>query len=192
MTAETPDTRQPAGLDGAAGYQALLVAALVLSLAVWPLAFTLGTHGVVLYSDVFRVVVASTAAFLVTFVAPRGASARRWWSRSLLAAPAAWLAVAVTFTDSVAAAATDPFLGAVALLVALTAVPYAVYLLATALEPSLRQIREPRPIVALLLITTVITVSAFLAGAFNDRVLTCDDFKVAGDDPPENCARQQG
>ena len=121
--------------------------------------------------------------------APRGSIVRRWWSRLLLAAPAAWVIAAVTFTDSVSTAATEPLLGAFALTIAATSIPYTLLVLARVLTPGITEIRGPRPVVALLMLVVVVAFAGWLVGHYNYRFLTCHDFTVAGDDLPSNCGQ---
>ncbi|NES15958.1 MULTISPECIES: hypothetical protein [unclassified Micromonospora] len=42
---------------------------------------------------------------------------------------------------------------------------------------------------ALAAIVAIVALIGFLVGHFNDRLLTCAEFVVAGDNPPPNCAR---
>ena len=43
--------------------------------------------------------------------------------------------------------------------------------------------------IGVLAVVVVIGVAGWYIGSNNDRFLTCDDFKVAGSDQPENCAK---
>ena len=167
----------------------ILVAAIVLSLAAFRIAFVLGAYHTVFYQDIFTVLVASSVTLVGTVAAPRGSIVRRWWSRLLLAAPAAWVIAAVTFTDSVSTAATEPLLGAFALTIAATSIPYTLLLLARVLTPGITEIRGPRPVVALLMLVVAVVFAGWLVGHYNYRFLTCHDFTVAGDDLPSNCAQ---
>lgn len=169
----------------------VLVAAIVLSLAAFRIAFVLGAYHTVFYQDIFTVLVTSSVALVGTLAAPRGSVVRSWWSRLLLAAPAAWVIAAVTFTNSVSAAATEPLFGAFALTIAVTSVPYTVVLLARILTPGIDEIRGPRPVVALVVLVVVVAFAGWLVGRYNYHFLTCQDFTVAGDDLPSNCAQPQ-
>lgn len=41
--------------------------------------------------------------------------------------------------------------------------------------------------VTLVVIVAIVALTGFLVGHFNSRFLACQDFIVAGDDPPSNC-----
>jgi hypothetical protein len=97
--------------------------------------------------------------------------------------------LAVVATDSVATAAADPVLGTLGLVVALVSLPYGLYLLAATVTPGLGSVRGGRFVGGLVLIVAIVGVAAFLVGRHNDRFLTCDDFKVSGNDLPANCAQ---
>jgi hypothetical protein len=148
----------------------------------------LGAFGVVFYEQVFTVVVVSTVGLMASFIAPERTSPHRWTIRIVLAAPAVWLFLAVVVTDSVSTAAADPVLGTLGLVVALVSLPYGLYLLAVTVTPELGSVRGRRFVGGLILIVAIVGAAAFLVGRHNDRFLTCEDFKVSGNDLPANCA----
>jgi hypothetical protein len=176
-------------LAGSRGAPAFAVSAVALSVLAWPLGFNLGAFGVIFYEQVFTVVVVSTVALMASFIAPERTSPHRWTVRIVLAAPSAWMILAVVATDSVATAAADPVLGTLGLVVALVSLPYGLYLLAATVTPGLGSVRGGRFVGGLVLIVAIVGVAAFLVGRHNDRFLTCDDFKVSGNDLPANCAQ---
>ncbi len=171
--------------DGA--FRRFLFAAIVLNLVTWRVAFNLGAFGQVFYEDVYAVVVASLAALVATFFAPRGSAPRRWWSRLLLIAPTAWFIASVAFTDSLSDADQHLGLGITGLIVGLTSFPYTLFLLARAFIPQLGEVRSIKRWVALGLLTVAVAVAGVLVGSHNYRFMTCFDFKVSGNDQPANC-----
>jgi len=44
---------------------------------------------------------------------------------------------------------------------------------------------------ALVLVVAIVAGLGFLVGRFNNQILTCEEFIVAGDDPPRNCAHSR-
>lgn len=170
------------------GHGPAAVATVSLSLVVWPIAFNLGAYGEVFYDDVFRLVVAAAAAFAIGAVASPYQGWRRWFSQTALAAPALWFALAVTLFDSTAAAASDPVLGGLGLLVAVVAVPMVLKLLMDLFTPELSSTRISARLAYAAAVVVLVASAGFAVGANNDAFMTCDDFKVAGADQPSNCA----
>lgn len=185
------DAHGPAGagpLSAAAAGRTLAFAATGLSLLVWPLGFNLGAFDVVFYEDIFNIVVAATVALLASFIVPTRDPRRSGLRRLVLAGPAVWLSAAVLLTDSVGEAAADPLLGTVGVVVMTVSLPYGLMVLAGSLSPELRDVRGRRSVGALAGTVLVVGVAGFLVGRHNDRFLTCEDFKVSGNDLPSNCA----
>ena len=170
-------------------FRRFLFAAIVLNLVTWRVAFNLGAFGQVFYEDVYAVVVASLAALVATFVAPRGSAPRRWWSRLLLIAPSAWFVASVAFTDTLTDVDHNLGLGITGLIVGLTSFPYTLFLLARAFIPQIGDIRSVKRWVVLGVLTVAVAVAGFLVGSHNYRFMTCDEFKVSGNDQPANCHR---
>ncbi|WP_281992718.1 hypothetical protein [Sulfitobacter geojensis] len=73
------------------------LAAIALSLATWPVTFTLGTYGEVFFKDVFSIWIASIAALIAGAVVWRtkeGETYLTWWGVFLLLTPTVWIASA--------------------------------------------------------------------------------------------------
>jgi hypothetical protein len=166
----------------------MLVAAIVLSLAAFRIAFVLGAYHTVFQQDIFTVLVASSVTLVGTAAAPRGVIRAPVVEPASAGSPAAWVIAAVSFTDSASTAATEPPLGAFAATIAATSIPYTVLLLAHVLTPGISEIRGPGPVTALLLLVVAVVLAGRLVGHYNFRFLTCHDLTVAGDDLPSNCA----
>ena len=164
------------------------VATATISLVSFRLAFNHGAYGVVFYDDVLNFVVASTVGLAISLVASPYDRSRRLFTTVALAAPAAWFVLAVLLFDSVADAASRPDMGAIALVVALVSVPVGVKLLVDLMAPDLTSVRDPVLFAYGLAIIVIVTGLGYAVGANNDVFLTCDDFKVAGADQPDNCA----
>lgn len=82
------------------------LAAIALSLATWPVTFTLGTHGELFFQDVFNIWIASVAALIAGAIVWRmreGEAYFTWWGAGLLLIPTIWMASVVFFTRTVGA-----------------------------------------------------------------------------------------
>jgi hypothetical protein len=186
MMTEQPTS--PATTTPSTSGRAFTLAAVALGLLVWPIGFNLGAFDAVFFEQVFQIVVVTTVALLAAFVVPRDGTRRRWPVRLVLAGPILWLAVAGLVTDSVADAATDPVLGPLGFVVSIVSIPYGLYLLGAYLAPDTRHVRGIRPVAGLVITVLLIGFAGYYVGRNNHRFLTCQDFKVSGNDLPENCA----
>lgn len=184
MTTET--TADPSAVGR---YGPFAIAVVTISLVVFPIAFNLGAFGQVFYDDMFRFVVAATAGLGVSLLATPYTGWRRWFTNVALGAPALWFILATLFTESTADAATNAFLGPFALVVAVVSVPTVLRMLIDMFVPGFRSYTDARLLVGGVGVVVVIGLSGWFIGLRNDRFLTCDDFKVAGSDQPENCAQ---
>ncbi|MEB3323635.1 MAG: hypothetical protein VKI81_12500 [Synechococcaceae cyanobacterium] len=169
-------------------YGPFAIAVVTISLVVFPIAFNLGAFGQVFYEDVFRFVVAATAGLGVSLLAEPYTGRRRLLTNLALGAPALWLLLATLLTGSVADAASNPVLGTTALVVGVVSIPTVLRMLIDMFVPGFRSYTDTRLLFGGLATVVIIAVAGFFIGANNDRFLTCDDFKVAGSDQPENCA----
>ncbi|MBQ0897235.1 hypothetical protein KBX37_29880 [Micromonospora sp. U56] len=76
------------------------------------------------------------------------------------------------------------------LLVATAAVsPIVLWVVARILAPDYFTLPDQRARIAVVTVVAAVAVLGYVAGRFNDRLLTCEDFRVAGDDLPKNCLR---
>ncbi len=171
-------------------YGPFAIGVVTISLVVFPIAFNLGAYGHVFYEDVFRFVVAATAGLGVSILASPYSGWRKWFTDVALGAPAVWLLLAATLTDSTADAATDPVLGTAALVIGVVSVPTVLVMLLDMFVPGVRTYSSLRLLAGGVAIIVLIAAAGFAIGTNNDRFLTCNDFKVAGSDLPDNCARE--
>lgn len=173
-----------------ASYGPAAVALLTIALATWPIAFNLGAYGAVFYQDVFQVVVVSTVGFALAVVRPPYEGVALWLTRTALAAPFGWMALAVILYDSLGTATSDPIYGSAGLLVAVVSVPLVLRLLIDMFARDLITVQD-RPMLATgVAVVALIAITGYAVGRNNDAFLTCDDFKVAGSEQPTNCAAE--
>jgi hypothetical protein len=185
MTTETTDDTSALGR-----YGPFAIAVVTISLVVFPIWFNLGAYGQVFYEDVFQFVVAATAGLGVSVLADPYTGRKRWLANAALGAPALWLLIAATLTDSAADAATNPILGPLALMVAVVSVPTVLRMLIDMFVPGFRSYTDKRLLYGGLAVVVAIAACGWFIGANNDRFLTCEDFKIAGADQPKNCVKR--
>jgi len=166
----------------------LALTAVTLGLITWPIAFNLGAYGEVFYTDVFRVVVASTILFVITCVTPVYPPPWIWLVRAALIAPMLWLLTAAWVEGSTSAALDRPLFVVWILMILLVSVPITLRLLIDMFMPELTMATSRRLLWSIVALAVVVSAIGFVVGRENDRFLTCADFSVAGSAEPDNCA----
>lgn len=180
---DLPATLRP----GSAGPAA--VASVTLALLMFPIAFNLGAYGEVLYPDVFRVLVASFALLLISLRFPTYTPTRMWVTRLVLASPTAWFVVASIVWGSTADAQENPLMAAWLAVTLVISIPVTLRLLIDMFTPQVTAGRDRRLGLWMGGVVVAVVALGFLAGTFNERLMTCDDFAVAGSAEPAGCAR---
>ena len=74
------------------------------------------------------------------------------------------------------------------LLITLVALPFVAWLLVSTINPDFRDLPRSNQLTVGAAVVIFFAIGLFL-GARNDLVLTCDDFKVSGNDQPSNRAQ---
>ena len=170
-----------------AEYKTFVMTALALALAVWPLAFNIGAFRTVFFDEIFRVWVAASVIFVVSFVVPERLLDVSWRGQLVMGLPSIWVIVALLSGRSVQEAANEPLLGLIGLVVVALALPYSIYVWAILVTPDFERIRRGRLRWALVGMLVAISLVGFTVGRNNHFFLTCEDFKVSGNDLPTNC-----
>jgi presenilin-like A22 family membrane protease len=105
-----------------------------------------------------------------------------WWGAGLLLIPTIWMASAVFFHER------SELLNIVLTVVMLFgSLPYVGYVLLTVAAPDAMDIHHPRLITGVAVCILVANTASFFVGKHNNLFMTCHDFTVAGDHPPDNC-----
>lgn len=152
------------------------------------LAFNFGAFGVIFFDRILAVWVMATIvllASLATRLPPRS-----WWGRVILLLPSAWVVLA--FLDSPAdGERLDDSVFVVAIVVTLLTLPFIAWVLISAINPEFLQLRRPHKsaVVAAVLVFALV---GWAFGSRNNAFLTCNDFKVSGNDLPANCVEDNG
>ena len=178
-------------LIGSSDIKTFFVATVALSVAGWDVTFNLGVFGVIFFDKLFTAWVASTAALLASlFVPPPDDrdSVVAWKGRFVLALPTVWLLLGLIDDSGFGEPAARAAIEAITWVVAFVSLPYALYVVVLFVTPDLAALRNPRLLVAMAAIVATIGLTGFAVGRHNDRFLTCDDFRISGNDLPDRCA----
>ena len=149
--------------------------------------FNYGAFDAVFFGDVFRVWVVATVVFLGSLISPL--PPHTWPRRLVLLVPSLWL-LASWVDSNLDLANSDKILTGVTFVVTFIALPFVGWFLVTAINTDFADLPRTHKGVVLGTIAIFLFVGA-LFGARNDALLTCDDFKVSGNDLPPNCVSTQ-
>ena len=169
-------------------YKTFVLTALALALAVWPIAFNLGAFRTVFFDEIFRVWLAASVILTVSFIVPERLLEVGWKGRLAMALPTLWVVWVLLTGRTIQQAANEEFTAWVGLAVLVVALPYSIYLWAILVTPDFETIRRRVLKWGLAVMLVVTALVGFGVGRNNDLFLTCDDFKVSGNDLPANCA----
>jgi hypothetical protein len=189
MTERTdPKAESSAPVDRRERLGAAAIACVTLGLLTFPIAFNLGAYDQVLYPDVFRIIVASFVLLCVSFIAPTYFGRRLGFTRVMLASPALWVAVSVIVLGSTAEATRRPFFIAWLTAIMLVSVPVTLMMLLDLFNPNITTSRNRQISLWVTSVVIMVAVAGYLAGANNERLMTCADFAIAGSAEPDGCA----
>jgi len=170
------------------------------SLWAWEVAFEYGTHHVVFYHAKMRFFALSTALLLGALILRRRIRVHAW-VQVVLALPILIVLLRLIVPVQPSGSpwphlATDagPIVRIVegALLAAtVLASPAALWVILRLVAPEYFTLPGRRVKAALVLVVAIVAGLGFLVGRFNNQILTCEEFIVAGDDPPRNCAHSR-
>lgn len=181
----TLELNQPSAAEAGAFF----IAALAIAQAVWIISFNLGAYGDVFFEHLFMVWAASIAALLARLFIGRtaeGESYFGWLGALLLLAPTLWIATEV-LTLGNNSAAVQWFRFFLTVLTLGVALPYIGFVIVNTALPEIAEIQHPRLRLGLVVISLFITVLAYIVGAKNYYVMSCQEFETAGASLPDNC-----
>jgi len=170
---------------------AFFIASLAIAQAVWVISFNLGAYEDVFFEHLFMIWAASIAALLARlFIGSTedGEAYFGWGGIVLLLAPSLWIATEILTLGS-SSAAVQWFRLALTLLTITVALPYIGFIIVNTALPEVAEIHHPRLRIGLIVIALFTATLAYVVGAKNYYVMSCNDFKVAGSSLPDNCYR---
>lgn len=166
-------------------FRGFFATSMAASVYVWNATFELGAYRTIFFYREDEYLVLATVV-LVGVLVVRHQIRERPWLFAAIAPPALLLLFRLASPDK----HPDGVLGVVSnVLVVLNglALPLMVWVIARLLAPDYFEVRGARLKLAVVAILVGIAVAGFLAGNFNYRYLSCEDFEVAGLEPPDNC-----
>jgi hypothetical protein len=164
-------------------HRASLLIVIPAATVAFALAFNLGAFGVIFFDRILAVWVMATLVLVASLFTPL--PPRSWWGRIILLLPSAWVVLA--FLDSPAdGERLDNSVFLIAIIVTLLTLPFIAWVLITAINPDFLELRTPNRI-AVVGAVLIFAAVGWGLGARNDAFLTCDDFKISGNDLPVNC-----
>ena len=167
---------------------AFMLAAVVTSAPIFIVAFNLGAYGEVFYEHLFALWATSISVLIAGIVVGRTTHCEvynPWYGNVLLLLPTAWIISGVALSGNQASWA-NWVNSILAWSTAVLALPYILLFIIMAMAPDIDRLRTPRLRWSLTAIWVMVFVVGMTVGFFNDWVLTCKDFKIAGSDLPGN------
>lgn len=169
--------------------RAFLVAAIVIPLAIWPIAFNFGAFGTLFFRDFYKIWILIIAAFMAhVFLAPRlGDTPETQLSLG-------WSFVALISSTLVVISWINIFdelpnwlISVAEVLVLVYTVPYVTVVLIYVSNPEIFRLRRWDYLLGLVFIIVITCTISFLLGLFHPYFLVCEEFVIAGEYVPQNC-----
>ena len=181
-------TEQPRakGLDD--GVQRLAAITVATSLLVWWPAFTLGVYRAIFFEQLFALWAAATAAFLVA-VLLLGRRAQPAVYSLLL--PSVWILLTWLTPADTTSLEHDVLLWLGAL-VTLAGLPAMVAIVLVMVVPGAESVTGRRDNVVAIGAVALVVVLSYTLGTQHAHLLTCEDFKISGNDQPAGCTPGNG
>ncbi len=164
-----------------------ILASVVGASTVWDIAFNLGVYDTIFFEKIFFLWSASLAVFLASLALPDKYSQIRWWGRLILIAPTLWVGLALIDNPTSEPTSLDSAMLLLGLGLYAVCLPYTLYFVGRITNPEFFELHNRRLLGALVGIVFIIGILGFFVGQRNDLFLSCDDFKVSGNDIPANC-----
>ena len=172
--------------------KAYLLSSIVLSAAVFNIAFWYGVSGTIFFEHLLHVWIVATVALAASALLPRITDCTpvfAWRGRFVLALPSLWFALEVTIGSPDALAPWQQWLlGALAAAILVLTLPYVVYVLVVITVPDIEHLHNPILCGAVLLLSLASACAGLLIGHHHPSILTCREFEIAGDYVPPNCS----
>lgn len=155
------------------------------SLYAWDLAFTYGAYHTLFYHRRYQLFVLSLVVLFAGILLRSQMQIRSWLLALFLPPPLLTLLHLVSPVAGsgamVAAAERVLTVATVALL------PLLAWVVARLLAPNYFTLPDRRMKTAVVTVVATVALVGYLVGRFNPHFLSCEDFRVAGDDLPKNC-----
>ncbi len=166
---------------------ALLIAVPSAVLAFW-IGFNLGAFDDIFFDQVLAVWVTATVVLVASLVSKL--PPRTWLGRLVLLVPTVWL-IAATLIDPGDSSGSTDVLFIITVVVTVVTLPFIGWILVTAINPDFLGLARANKS-AVIAAALVFFLAGWVLGTANDQFLTCDDFKVSGNDLPAGCTPEPG
>lgn len=145
--------------------------------------FNFGAFGVVFFGQLLTIWVIATIVLVASLVSDLPPNT--WPRRLVLLVPSLWL-VAAWIDNTYAFDENEKVVFALTVAVTLFVLPVVAWVLITAINSDFTDLPGRRKAIVIASVGLFIVIG-FAFGARNDFYLTCDDFKISGNDLPANC-----
>jgi len=162
----------------------LLVAAGSATVA-FMLGFNFGAFDRIFFDQLLTVWVIATVVFIASILSDLPPNT--WPRRLILLLPSLWL-IAAAIDNWVDVTRGERIVFALTVAVTVIALPFVAWILVTAINTDFAELPRGNKIIVIAAVFTALVVG-FGIGARNDVLLTCEDFKISGNDLPANCVK---
>ena len=166
------------------GLRRLAAITVATSLLVWWPAFTLGVYDEIFFEQLFALWAAATTAFIVAVLLLGRRAQPAVYS---LLIPSLWIVLTWLIPADTTSLGHDVLLWS-GVLVTLAGLPAMVALVLVMVVPGAESVRGRDTVVAVAAIPLVVVLS-FVLGTQHRHLLTCEDFKISGNDQPAGCTQ---
>jgi len=180
---ESSDSIETADRYGTPAERATLLISVASASVAFMLAFNLGAFGEIFFDQIFTVWVTSTIVFVGSIFSRLPPNS--WPARLVLLIPSTWILVSWIDNPRNEDAGESALLW-LTLIITVVALPFVAWMLVSTINPDFRDLPRSNKLTVAVAVV-VFFAAGYVAGARNDALLTCDDFKVSGNDLPANC-----
>jgi hypothetical protein len=165
--------------------RATLLVAAASAVVAFMVGFNLGAFRVIFFDQLLTVWVIATIVFVASIVSdlPPGT----WGRRLVLLLPSLWL-LSAWIDNSADTTNSERIAFVLTLVVTVIAMPFVAWILVTAINTDFVELPSKNK-AAVIAAVGIFVIIGFGLGARNDLLLNCDDFKISGNDLPENCVQ---
>lgn len=170
------------------GVRRLAAITVATSLLVWWPAFTLGVYHRIFFEQIFALWAAATAAFIVA-VLLLGRRAQPAVYALLL--PSVWILLTWLNTADITSLGHDVLFW-LDVVLTLIGFPAMIALVLIMVVPGAESVRSRRDTAVAIGAIALVVILSFTLGTQHPRLLTCEDFKISGNDQPASCTPGTG
>jgi hypothetical protein len=164
-----------------------LLAAVAMSAPAGETGFQIGAWGEVFYSRPMGAWAIVTSLFIALLLVPRNKLPVPTAYLLVLLVPSIWIILKMFMFEYTEGQVMHPVLFGLGVVSYVVCLPFAGYLIVQIINPDLLDLRGWRPKLSLVAVLLTLFLIGFTLGRVNYLFVECEDFVLAGDEPPENC-----